>query len=113
MYKVPQLTIQGFPSVGKGPFYREIARGAGIDPKEYEVIKTVSTQVYMSGIRPLSKYITEGIKKNLGGEWFAFINPIGDDDSYELCITRVKGTDFLTFVFDNTKFQICRIKEYK
>ena len=113
MYKVPRLTNEGFPAFGQGPVYKEIAKGIGIDNNEYETIKKVSTQAYMSGLRPLSIAITEGIKKNLGGEWFAFINPIGDDDSYELCITRVKGTDFLTFVLDNTKFQICRIKEYK
>ena len=113
MYKIPQFNNQGFPAVGQGPVYKEIARGIGIDIDEYETIKRVSTQVYMSGIRPLSVGISEGIKQNLGGEWFAFVNPIGEDDSYELCITRVKGTDFLTFVLDNTKFQICRIKEYK
>ena len=112
MYKIPQTTNQGFPIIGQAPIYREIARGVGIDPNEYEVIKRVSTHVYMTGIRPLSRSITEGIKKELGGEWFAFINTI-DDETSELCITRVKGTDFIYFVFDNTKFQICRIKEYK
>ena len=112
MYKIPQLINQGFPIVGQGPTYKEIARGVGIDAREYEVIKRISTKVYMSGIRPLSRGITEGIKQELGGEWFAFINPY-DDDTSELCITRVKGTDFLCFVFDNTKFQVCRIKAYK
>ena len=111
MYKIPQSIAEGFPAVGQGPVYKEIAKGVGIDPREYQTIKRVSIYVYMSGIRPLSKGITERIKAELGGEWFAFINPIGDE-SYELCITRVKGTDFLTFVLDNTKFQICRIKEY-
>ena len=112
MYKIPEFVSQGFPAVGQGPVYKEIARGAGIDEKEYEAIKSVSTEVYMSGIRPLSKGISEGIKNILGGEWFAFTNPIGEE-SYEFCLTRVKGTDFVTFVFDNTKFQICRIKEYQ
>ena len=111
MYKIPQSVSEGFPLVGKGPVYQEIAKGVGLDPHEYEIIKTVSVNVYMSGIRPLSIGITEGIKAELGGEWFAFINPIGDE-SYELSITRVKGTDFLSFVLDNTKFQICRIREY-
>ena len=61
--------------------------------------------------RTLRWYQQEGIKAELRGEWCAFINPIGDE-SYELCMTRVKGTDFISFVLDNTKFQICRIKEY-
>ncbi len=99
-----------YPSVGQ-PVYREIARGVGIDPHEYEAIKRVSTQAYMSGIKPLAKPVSEGIKQNLGGEWFAFVNPAGDE-SYEFSLTRVKGTDFVSFVLDNTKFQVCRIKAY-
>ena len=105
MYQVPQ----GMP--GAGPVYREIARGVGIDPREYEAIKRVSTQVYQSGVRPMAKDVSEGIKQNLGGEWFAFVNPAGDK-TYEFSLTRVKGTDFVSFVLDNTKFQVCRIKAY-
>ena len=51
----------------------------------------------MSGIRPLSKRITERIKEELGGEWFAFINPIGDE-SYELFKARVKEKIFLLLI---------------
>jgi len=94
------------------PAYREIARGVGIDPRELEAIKRVSFQVYQSGVRPMAKDISEGIKQNLGGEWFAFVNPAGDE-SYEFSLTRVKGTDFVSFVLNNdTKFQVCRIKAY-
>ena len=113
MYKIPESISEGFPAIGQGPLYKEIAKGVGIDPHEYQVIKKISVNVYMSGIRPLSKGITEGIKAELGGEWFAFVNPIEEgEESYELCITRVKGTDFISFVLDNTKFQVCRIREY-
>ena len=41
MYQVPQ----GMP--GAGPVYREIARGVGIDAREYEAIKRVSAYVYL------------------------------------------------------------------
>ena len=100
MYQVPQYgSMAGFPVAGQ-PVYREIARGVGIDAREYEAIKRVSTQVYQSGI-----------KQSLGGEWFAFVNPAGDE-TYEFSLTRVKGTDFVSFVIDNTKFQVCRIKAY-
>ena len=94
-----------------GPQYREIARGVGIDPRELEAIKRVSIQVYQSGIKPMAKPVSEGIKQALGGEWFAFVNPAGDE-TYEFSLTRVKGTDFVSFVLDNTKFQVCRIKAY-
>ena len=105
MYQGSQM-----PGVGQ-PVYREIARGVGIDPREYEAIKRVSTQAYLSGVRPLAKPVSEGIKQSLGGEWFAFVNPAGDE-TYEFSLTRVKGTDFVSFVLDNTKFQVCRIKAY-
>ena len=107
MYQVP---MQGFAQPGQ-PVYREIARGVGIDLREYEAIKRVSTQAYLSGVRPLAKPVSEGIKQSLGGEWFAFVNPAGDE-TYEFSLTRVKGTDFVSFVLDNTKFQVCRIKAY-
>ena len=94
-----------------GPQYREIARGVGIDPRELEAIKRVSMQVHQSGVRPMAKAVSEGIKQALGGEWFAFVNPAGDE-TYEFSLTRVKGTDFVSFVIDNTKFQVCRIKAY-
>ena len=93
------------------PQYIEIARGVGIDPRELEAIKRVSMQVYQSGVKPMAKDVSEGIKQALGGEWFAFVNPAGDE-SYEFSLTRVKGTDFVSFVLDNTKFQVCRIKAY-
>jgi hypothetical protein len=105
MYQVPGAMS------GSGPVYREIARGVGIDPRELEAIKRVSMQVYQSGVSPMAKAVSEGIKQNLGGEWFAFVNPAGDE-TYEFSLTRVKGTDFVSFVIDNTKFQVCRIKAY-
>ena len=110
MYQVPGFSTQGFPVAGQ-PAYREIARGVGIDARELEAIKRVSMQVYQSGVKPMAKSVSEGIKQNLGGEWFAFVNPAGDE-TYEFSLTRVKGTDFVSFVIGDTKFQVCRIKSY-
>ena len=110
MYQVPGFTSQGFPVAGQAA-YREIARGVGIDARELEAIKRVSMQVYQSGVKPMAKSVSEGIKQNLGGEWFAFVNPAGDE-TYEFSLTRVKGTDFVSFVIGDTKFQVCRIKSY-
>ena len=94
------------------PTYQEVARGVGIDPRELDTIKRVSMQVFQSGVHPMAKDITEEIKQQLGGEWFAFVNPAGDE-TYEFSLTRVKGTDFVSFVLNGTtKFQVCRIKAY-
>ena len=100
----------GFQQQGL-PVYKEIARGIGIDPRELQAIKAVSMKIYQSGKKPMAKDVSEGIKQTLGGEWFAFVNPAGDE-SYEFSLTRVKGTDFVSFVLNDTKFQVCRIKAY-
>ena len=110
MYQVPGFSTQGFPVAGQ-PAYREIARGVGIDARELDAIKRVSMQVYQSGVKPMAKPVSEGIKQSLGGEWFAFFNPAGDE-TYEFSLTRVKGTDFVSFVIGDQKFQVCRIKAY-
>ena len=60
----------------------------------------------------MAKDKSEGIKQQLGGEWFAFVNPAGDE-TYEFSLTKVKGTDFVCCVLNGTtKFQVCRIKAY-
>ena len=102
----------GYSQPSGQPSYKEIARGVGIDPRELEAVKRVAFQVFQRGVSPMAKDISEGIKQQLGGEWFAFVNPAGDE-SYEFFFTRVKGTDFVSFVLnDATKFQVCRIKAY-
>ena len=107
MYQTSQYVQQG----GQ-PSYKEIARGVGIDPRELEAIKNVAFRVFQSGVNPMAKDISEGIKQQLGGEWFTFVNPAGSE-TYEFSLTRVKGTDFVSFVLnDTTKFQVCRIKAY-
>ena len=107
MYQTSQYVQQG----GQ-PSYKEIARGVGIDPRELEAIKNVAFRVFQSGVNPMAKDISEGIKQQLGGEWFAFVNPAGDE-TYEFSLTKVKGTDFVSFILNGTtKFQVCRIKAY-
>ncbi len=117
MYQVPQYGWTIFSiyfllkSIGQ-PTYKEIERGETIYPHELEAIKRIAFQVYWLGVKPMTKDISEGIKQQLGGEWFSFANP-ANNETYEFSLTTVKGTDFVSFVLnDTTKFQVCRIKAY-
>ena len=67
MYQTSQYVQQGGQLS-----YKEIARGVGIDPRELEAIKNVAFRVFQSGVNPMAKDISEGIKQQLGGEWFTF-----------------------------------------
>ncbi len=56
----------------------------------------------------MAKDVCEGIKQVLCGQWFTFVNPTWDE-TYEFSLKRVKGTDFVSFVLDNTKFQVYKV----
>ena len=61
-------------------------------------------QVYQSGVKPLAKGVSEGIKQNLS--WWgmaSFTNPAGEG-IYEFSLTRVKGTDFVSFILNRMAY---------
>ena len=64
---------QGINQFNKELTYSEVERGVGINAHEYEVIKNVSSQVYLKGV-DMAKNFAEGVKQIIGGEWFASIN---------------------------------------
>ncbi len=87
--------------------YRDVYRGIGIKANEYEIIKKVSSEVYQSNVNYMSKYFSEELKKNLGGEWFVFVNP--EDNKYDFSITKARDIDYVSFIINNTLFVICRV----
>ena len=95
--------------VQRKPHYREVYRGVCISAKDYEVIKRISSQIYQSGNKMTSKNYIDEIKKNLGGEWFGFIVP-AEEGQYDYSFTDENQNNFVSFIIDNTKFQLCRIK---
>ena len=94
--------------LNKHVFYKEVERGVGITAHEYEQIKKVSSQVYLSGCKPMAKAFSEELKKILGSDWLVSINSC-EDIIHEFYITSVKDTDSVSFIIDNIKFQIYRI----
>ena len=103
---------QGINQFNKELTYSEVERGVGINAHEYEVIKKVSSQVYLKGV-DMARNFAEGVKQIIGGEWFAFINSDKEkkDSINEFYITNAKDIDFVSFNIEDTKFQICRINQ--
>ena len=90
--------------------YKEVERGVGINAHEYEAIKQISSQLYLSKMEPKAKEFSERLKKQFGSDWLIFIYPINnDDDCNELYITAAKEINSVSFVIDNTKFHIYRL----
>ena len=96
--------------LNKHVFYKEVERGVGINAHEYEQIKKVSSQIYLSGCKPMAKPFSEELKKILGSEWLVNISSC-EDTINEFYITSVKDTDSVSFIIDNIKFQIYRINK--
>jgi hypothetical protein len=59
---------------------------------------------------PLSNGIIKRIKKDLGGEWMVFAS-IQDLKGYDFSLSIVTGNDFLSFLIDNFRFQVCRLRD--
>ena len=94
---------------GAQPAYRQISCGQGIDMNEFNSIVECCKQCYMARATPLSEHCTQGIKQRLGGDWFVFQCEEGKSD-FDFHLTKVKGGDYMTFAFDNIKFEVCRLK---
>ena len=101
---------QGINQFNKELTYSEVERGVGINAHEYEVIKNVSSQVYLKGV-DMAKNFAEGVKQIIGGEWFASINSDKEKkNSIDECyVTNAKDIDSVSFNIEGTKFQICRL----
>ena len=96
--------------LNKHVFYKEVERGVGITAHEYEQIKKISSQIYLSGCKPMAKAFSEELKKNLGSDWLVSISSY-EDTINELYITSVKDSDSVSFIIDNIKFQIFRVNK--
>ena len=61
---------------------------------------------HINRVKLLIEIVSKGIKPTLLGEWFIFVNPAWDG-TYAFSITRIKGTDFISFVLDDIEFKGC------
>ena len=98
-------------NIGK-PYYKEIERGVGIKANEFEAIINISSEVYQSGQFPLSKLFSDKLKQALGGEWFIFIYPLVEDKTYDYTMTCADSMNSVSFIIEQTKFQIFHIIQH-
>ena len=92
------------------PNFSLISRGTGIDQREYYVITHSAADALNKKEDPLSNGIIKRIKKDLGGEWMVFAS-IQDLKGYDFSLSIVTGNDFLSFLIDNFRFQVCRLRD--
>ena len=99
MYQQQQMQPQNF---------KLLARGQGIDNNEYNAIITSATNAFNARMNPLSTGTVSIIKQMIGGEWFVFVCPVGEQN-YDFSLSVVTGGDFLSFYVDRFHFQVCRL----
>ena len=90
--------------------FKLLARGTGIDEKEFYIITHSAYDCLKKKMSPLSDAIIKQIKKVLGGEWFAFAM-IDGAKGFDFSLSVVTGNDFLCFTIENFKFQVCRLRD--
>ena len=116
--QIPQYgQQQQIPQYGQQQIYQQqmqpqnfklLARGQGIDNNEYNAIITSATSAFNARMNPLSTGTATLIKQMIGGEWFVFVCPVGEQN-YDFSLSVVTGGDFLSFYVDRFHFQVCRL----
>ena len=115
--QIPQYGQQQQPQYGQQIYQQQmvqpqnfklIARGQGIDDNEYNAIITSATNAFNARMNPLSTGTVNLIKQMIGGEWFVFVCPAGEQN-YDFSLSVVTGGDFLSFYVDKFHFQVCRL----
>ena len=91
------------------PNLQILNKGYGIDQNEYNTITNSCINAYTSKSNPMSTSASNGIKNQIGGEWFVCVSPVGTKD-YDFSITSARNDDNLVFSVENVLFQVCRLK---
>ena len=90
--------------------FKLLGRGIGIDEKEFYIITHSAYDCLKRKQSPLSDAIVKQVKKVLGGEWMCFAMLV-DAKGFDFSLTVVTGNDFLSFIIDNLRFQVCRLRD--
>ena len=90
------------------PSYRQISAGAGINQNECNQIVSGCTRAYMENAFPLSRLSAQYIRQSLGGEWF--VTAYDEGQKIDFSLSLIKGGDYMSFILDNTEFQVCRLR---
>src|SRR3954470_11402961 len=99
----------GYQNINYTPIFKQYAIGKGIDNNEHIAITQCAKRAFLAKMSPMSTHVGNLIKQAIGGEWFVHVSPV-NDILYDFSLTSVSGNDFITFSYDNTMFQVCRLR---
>ena len=90
--------------------FQLIRQGPGIDNTEFQTIVSSAQRALYDKMSPLSTGVANMIKNKIGGEWFVFIAPIGENN-YDFSLSIITSSDFLSFKYGGFHFQVFRLKD--
>ena len=91
------------------PNFRLINIGKGIDKTEYNTIVNSANEALKVRENPLSSGVIKRIQSKIKGEWM-IVASVKGLKGFDFTISKVTGSDFLSFTIDKFHFQVCRIK---
>ena len=91
------------------PNFKLINIGKGIDKNEYYTIINSANEALKVRENPLSSGVIKRIQSKIKGEWM-IVASVKGLKGFDFTISKVTGSDFLSFSIDKFHFQVCRIK---
>ncbi len=91
------------------PNFKLINIGKGIDKIEYNTIVNSANEALKVRENPLSSGVIKRIQSKIKGEWM-IVASVKGLKGFDFTISKVTGSDFLSFIIDKFHFQVCRIK---
>ena len=91
------------------PNFKLINIGKGIDKTEYNTIVNSANEALKVRENPLSSGVIKRIQSKIKGEWM-IVASVKGLKGFDFTISKVTGSDFLSFSIDKFHFQVCRLK---
>lgn len=91
------------------PNFKLINIGKGIDKIEYYTIVNSANEALKLRENPLSSGVIKRIKSKIKGEWM-IVASVKGLKGFDFTISKVMGSDFLSFTIGKFHFQVCRIE---
>ena len=91
------------------PNFKLINIGKGIDKIEYYTIINSANEALKVRENPLSSGVIKRIQSKIKGEWM-IVASIKGLKGFDFTISKVTGSDFLSFSIDKFHFQVCRLQ---
>ena len=91
------------------PNFKLINIGKGIDKTEYNTIVNSANEALKVRENPLSSGVIKRIQSKIKGEWM-IVASVKGLKGFDFTISKVTGSDFLSFTIDKFHFQVCRLQ---